>query len=148
MATHFSILVWRIPWAEEHGGLQSMGLQRVRHNWMTNTFTFILRIDKIILLKFSKHPLPTTYHLPISYKIKHFKIYIYIWNFIYMWNSLIWHCAILCYNIVKIQCQIKEFLRKVWEEKRGKINMKESNFPSKRDLRKCLRFLSQLLQSL
>ena len=32
MATHFSILAWRIPWTEESGGLQSMGLQRVRHN--------------------------------------------------------------------------------------------------------------------
>ena len=32
MATHSSILVWRIPWTEELGGLQSMGLQRVRHN--------------------------------------------------------------------------------------------------------------------
>ena len=32
MATHSSILAWRIPWAEEPGGLQPMGLQRVRHN--------------------------------------------------------------------------------------------------------------------
>ena len=32
MATHFSILAWRIPWKEEPGRLQSMGLQRVRHN--------------------------------------------------------------------------------------------------------------------
>ena len=32
MATHFSILAWRIPWTEEPGGLQSMGPQRVRHN--------------------------------------------------------------------------------------------------------------------
>ena len=32
MATHSSILVWRIPWREEPSGLQSMGLQRVRHN--------------------------------------------------------------------------------------------------------------------
>ena len=32
MATHSSILAWRIPWAEEPGGLQSMGSQRVRHN--------------------------------------------------------------------------------------------------------------------
>ena len=31
MATHSSILAWRIPWAEEPGGLQSMGLQRVGH---------------------------------------------------------------------------------------------------------------------
>ena len=33
MATHSSILVWRIPWTEEPGGLQSMGSQRVRHDW-------------------------------------------------------------------------------------------------------------------
>ena len=33
MATHFSVLAWRIPWTEEPGGLQSIGSQRVRHNW-------------------------------------------------------------------------------------------------------------------
>ena len=32
MVTHSSILAWRIPWTEESGGLQSMGLQRVIHD--------------------------------------------------------------------------------------------------------------------
>ena len=32
MASHSSILAWRIPWAEQAGGLQSMGLQRVGHD--------------------------------------------------------------------------------------------------------------------
>ena len=32
MSTHSNILTWRIPWTEKPGGLQSMGLQRVRHN--------------------------------------------------------------------------------------------------------------------
>ena len=32
MATHSSILAWKIPWTEESGGLQSMGLQRVEHS--------------------------------------------------------------------------------------------------------------------
>ena len=32
-ATHSSILAWRIPWTEESGGLQSMGSQRVGHDW-------------------------------------------------------------------------------------------------------------------
>jgi hypothetical protein len=32
MATHSNILVWEKPWMEEPGGLQSMGLQRVRHD--------------------------------------------------------------------------------------------------------------------
>ena len=33
IATHSSILAWRTPWTEEPGRLQSMGLQRVRHDW-------------------------------------------------------------------------------------------------------------------
>ena len=40
MATHSSILAWRIPWSEEPGGLQSMGLQSIRHDLVTNAFTF------------------------------------------------------------------------------------------------------------
>ena len=36
MATHSSILAWKIPWTEEPGGLQSMGSQRVRHCWVTS----------------------------------------------------------------------------------------------------------------
>ena len=35
MATHSSILAWRIPWTEEPGGLQSLGSQRVGHDWAT-----------------------------------------------------------------------------------------------------------------
>ena len=40
MAIHFSILTWRIPWTKEPGGLQSMGSQRIRYDWVTNIFTF------------------------------------------------------------------------------------------------------------
>ena len=36
IATHTSILAWRIPWMEKLGGLQSMGSQRVGHNWVTS----------------------------------------------------------------------------------------------------------------
>ena len=35
MATHFSILAWRIPWTEEPSGLRSMGSQRIRHDLVT-----------------------------------------------------------------------------------------------------------------
>ena len=35
MTTHSSILAWRIPWTEKPGGLQSMGSQRVGHDWAT-----------------------------------------------------------------------------------------------------------------
>ena len=35
MATHSNIPAWRTPWTEEPGGLESMGSQKVRHNWAT-----------------------------------------------------------------------------------------------------------------
>ena len=37
MATHSSVLAWRIPWTEEPGGLQSMGWQRVGHDLAANS---------------------------------------------------------------------------------------------------------------
>ena len=42
MATHSSILAWRIPWTEEPDGLQSIGLQRVGHDWVTEHALFHL----------------------------------------------------------------------------------------------------------
>ena len=39
MATHSSILAWKISWTEKPGGLQSMGSQRVENDWATNTYT-------------------------------------------------------------------------------------------------------------
>ena len=43
MAPHSSTLAWKLPWAEEPGGLQSMGLLRVGHDWATSLslFTFM-----------------------------------------------------------------------------------------------------------
>ena len=39
MVTHASILAWRIPWTKEPDKLQSLGSQRVRHDWVTDTHT-------------------------------------------------------------------------------------------------------------
>ena len=39
--THSSILAWRIPWTEEPGGLQSVGLRRVEHKWESFIFPFL-----------------------------------------------------------------------------------------------------------
>ena len=44
MATHSSFLAWRIPWTEEPGGLQSMGSQRVGHDWSDLTHITSARI--------------------------------------------------------------------------------------------------------
>ena len=57
MATCFSILAWKIPWMEEPGRLQSMGLQRVRHDWVISPHfissynTLDIVSHSIILLK-------------------------------------------------------------------------------------------------
>ena len=48
MATHSSILAWRIPWTEEPGGLQPMGSQRVGHDWATS-LTY-LEFNKYLLI--------------------------------------------------------------------------------------------------
>ena len=42
MAIHSSTIAWKIPWTEEPGRLQSMGSQRVRHDWATSRSYFIL----------------------------------------------------------------------------------------------------------
>ena len=49
MATHSSNLAWKIPWTEEPGGLQSMGLQGVRHDWVANTFAFQGTLDSMVM---------------------------------------------------------------------------------------------------
>ena len=58
MATHPSILAWRIPWTEEPGGLQSMQLQRVGHNLATeqeqqkfNKFLIFIKMDKNLIYR-------------------------------------------------------------------------------------------------
>ena len=51
MATHSSILVWRIPWTEEAGRLQSVELQRVGHNWVTNVL-LSFKMCKVLSLGF------------------------------------------------------------------------------------------------
>ena len=59
-ATYSSILAWRIPWTEEPGGLQSMGLQTVGHNWATNTFTCYFLIFQCLALSYG----PITMEVP------------------------------------------------------------------------------------
>ena len=57
MATHSSTLAWKIPWMEEPGRLQSMGLQRVRHDLITGQQSSCLQcVDSsyIILLYLKK----------------------------------------------------------------------------------------------
>ena len=67
MATHFSILAWKIPWMEESRRLQSMESQRVGHNWATSLhFSFILKKGRKLLVNYcilSKQSYFTTFFL-------------------------------------------------------------------------------------
>ena len=62
MATHSSILAWRIPWTDKPGGLQSMGSQRVRQDWATLSppfffFTFLKSLTATTLQALTAFPL-------------------------------------------------------------------------------------------
>ena len=76
MATHSSILPWRIPWTEEPGGLQPVGSQRVRHDWVSTHARTPLHIRDLSILAFDirelvLEPIPCRYcimviNLPIQ----------------------------------------------------------------------------------
>ena len=53
MATHFSILAWRIPWTEEPGGLQPIRLQRVGNDWSDLAYT--PRVGTLVTPNFTSH---------------------------------------------------------------------------------------------
>ena len=63
MATHSSILVWKIPWTEESDRLQSMGPQKVGHDQANNTHThthtqeFICQVVLLLICFYIKWPL-------------------------------------------------------------------------------------------
>ena len=75
MAPHSSTLAWKIPWAEEPGRLQSMGLLRVGHEWATSLslFTFMHNLQTLwwLLLLFA--------HLNVSKKYQRTQISI-LWS--------------------------------------------------------------------
>ena len=48
MATHSSTLAWKIPWMEEPSRLQSVGSQRVGHNWATYFFFFFFLVAQMV----------------------------------------------------------------------------------------------------
>ena len=60
MATYFSILAWKIPWTEKLGGLQSMGLQRVGHDWLRSSCAVLSRVW------FSERPWTVAWQAPLS----------------------------------------------------------------------------------
>ena len=81
MATHSSILAWKILWTEEPGGLQSMGSQRVRHNWVD--FTFMSHFHPLCIFRVSQEPLYLSCHMhQLLFCLKHHDT-----NFMLLWPS-------------------------------------------------------------
>ena len=66
MATHSSILAWRIPWTEEPRGLQSMGLQGVGNNWVTEQQQYKMDLTFSGPWAFQWHPCWTNDKRPFS----------------------------------------------------------------------------------
>ena len=70
MTTHSSILAWRIPWTEELGGLQAMAVQRVRHDWVTDTFSPSASISRLLCYLISNLPWAQTLHQAYDRPVK------------------------------------------------------------------------------
>ena len=84
MATYSSILAWKISWTEEPARLQSMGLQRVGHDWATNTFQTSYPFAQLIKIT------TTTTTKP---KMEHFNLVIKYWRIdvfeLWCWRRLL-----------------------------------------------------------
>ena len=96
MATHSSILSWRIPWTEESGGLQSLGLQRVRHDRETNTFTFYFKEEKQVATESLKLFYLKNYHENKKY------LYIKLFCILYIFQTMGYYIIITSKSTYKI----------------------------------------------
>ena len=84
MATHSSILAWRIPWSEEPGRLRSTGSQRVGHDWATSlslletkhpgTLCFPLLLDPLFLTFALCFPRLLAYFVALYYPVASWEI--------------------------------------------------------------------------
>ena len=102
MATHSSTLDWRIPWTGEPGGPQSLGSQRTKHDWVTNTL-LVYPWETITTIKVTNGS-NTSLRFPLSLLLLSLKIYyiIYIIYIIYLavWMLVVaywlnWTCGVL-----------------------------------------------------
>ena len=69
MATHPSILAWRIPWMEKTGGLLPMGLQRVGHDWMTVTSLHFQSAQSFSRIQLFVIPLTVAHGFPVHQQL-------------------------------------------------------------------------------
>ena len=99
MANHSSILAWKIPWTEEQGWLQSMGLQRVGHDWGTDT----------LYLYLDSHVSDIIWYLSFSRSI-HVSAYSIIASFLWLNNISLYEYTIFSLSIHKVMDILCYFL--------------------------------------
>ena len=107
MATHSSILAWGIPWTEGSGRLQSMGLQRVWHDWVIN----ILFINEIKLKhtgKWALHINNTACPTVGSQRFGHDWACACTWTHTHTWETMLlqYQTSYFIYLIVQLVCSI------------------------------------------
>ena len=117
-ATHSNIFTWRIPWTEEPSRQQSMGSQRVRHDWVTNTFIFTKVHYKCQTHIPKACPKDTVIHRSLWLKIKVSDDYllssknksnlIYVIWFVVKPNSFQW--MMYCFVPVDTRCFVKDII--------------------------------------
>ena len=99
MPTHSSLLDCKIPWTEEPGGLQSMGSQRVRHNWahVHPNYTLFILYDLVQIILYVQDlqewiPLSVKLVGEVEYLMLDFKNYFnkiyFSTNEWFVWNSI------------------------------------------------------------
>ena len=71
--THSRILAWRIPWTEEPGGLQSMGSQRIGHNWSDLACT-----TSLLKVNINRYHVLSSFHGKVENKVYDKLIYVLI----------------------------------------------------------------------
>ena len=108
MVTHSSILAWRIPWTEKPSGLQSVGSQRVRQDWVTNTY---------ISPDINRNSVPISSYTPInsplplaSSHLLSVPVDLFILDTSYKWNPIIfvlwWLASFTWSNVFQVSSML------------------------------------------
>ena len=89
MAIHSSTIAWKIPWTEEPGRLQSMGSQRVGHDWGTSLhLTLSLFFSPVKWRSYSVFKLTSLYYM---------LVFMFTWQRCFLTWYLLLACVIFCY---------------------------------------------------
>ena len=97
MATHSSILAWRIPWTEEPGGLQSTGSQRVGHDWATSLHF----IENVTIWYSSRLSSTSIFYSFLFLSSIHFMdMSQFVYTFTYQWIFELFSVEVITHNLL------------------------------------------------